>query len=55
MKVKVTAPVQVLFAGTRYTIGDTADVPDRVGADWIRQDWATETKAAAPPRKAKPS
>ncbi|MGB6512642.1 MAG: hypothetical protein WBF57_06585 [Mycobacterium sp.] len=50
MRVKVVAPVQVLFAGTRYTLGDTADVPDNVAQEWIRSGWATETKSA-PARK----
>jgi hypothetical protein len=50
VKVKVTQPVQFVHEGTRYTIGQTADVPDTVGQDWIRQGWATEIKHA-PPRK----
>ena len=51
MKVKVTQPVQVVWDGTRYTKGDTPDVPDDVGRQWIRQGWATETKAAAPRKR----
>jgi hypothetical protein len=49
MKVKVSAPVQVVHAGKKYTKGDTADVPDQVAKEWIQQGWATESKAA--PRK----
>ncbi len=46
----MVAPVQVVHNGTRYTLGDVADVPDNVGRGWVRQGWAVETKAA-PPRK----
>jgi hypothetical protein len=53
MRVKVTAPVQLIHAGAKYTIGDTADVPDHIAQDWIHQGWATESKPA-PPRKRKP-
>ena len=52
MKVKVVQPVQVVHDGTRYTIGDVADVPDGVGAQWLAQGWVSEAKPA--PRKAKP-
>ena len=51
MKVKVSAPVQVIHAGKKYTIGDTADVPDRVGTEWIRQGWAAASKPAAPRKR----
>jgi hypothetical protein len=52
MKVKVTSNVQLVHAGTHYTIGDTADVHDDVGQEWVRQGWATEAKPSkAAPRK----
>jgi hypothetical protein len=50
MRVKVSAPVQVVHRGEKYTINDIADVPDHVAHEWIRQGWATEPKPA-PPRK----
>jgi hypothetical protein len=51
MKVKVTQPVQVVHDGTRYTLGDSADVPDDVGQEWIQSGWVTEAKPAAPRKK----
>jgi hypothetical protein len=59
MKVKVIAPVQVVHAGKRHTHSDTAEVPNHIAAEWIRQGWAQEVKAGATlakaaPRKAKP-
>ena len=51
MKVKVTQPVQLVYAGEHHTIGDVVEVPDRVGADWIRQGWAVQTKPAAPRKR----
>jgi hypothetical protein len=51
VKVKISAPVQVVHEGARYTIGQTADVPDQVAQDWIRQGWVTEAKAAAPRKR----
>lgn len=52
MKVKVVQPVQVVHAAKKYTIGQTADVPDVVGQEWVRQGWAKEVKPTkAAPRK----
>jgi hypothetical protein len=55
MKVKVTQPVQLVYAGEHHTLGDVVDVPDRIGADWVRQHWAeaVEDKPSetAAPRK----
>jgi hypothetical protein len=51
VKVKVSAPVQVVHDGKRHTLGDVAEVPDDVGAEWVRQGWAAEAKPAATPRK----
>ena len=51
MKVKVVQPVQVIHAGKRHTLGDTVDVDDTTGQEWLRQGWAAETK---PPAKAAP-
>jgi len=51
MKVKVTAPVQVVWADTRCTKGDTADVPDDVAESWLRQGWVSEVKHATPRKK----
>jgi hypothetical protein len=50
VKVKVSAPVQVVHANRRHTLGDTADVPDHLGTEWIRQGWVAASKPA-PPRK----
>jgi hypothetical protein len=50
MKIHVAQPFRVVHDGKAYGPGDTADVPERVGRDWIRQGWAVEVKAA-PPRK----
>jgi hypothetical protein len=51
MKVKVTAPVQVVWADTRHTKGDAADVPDDAAESWLRQDWVSEVKHATPGKK----
>ena len=53
MKLRVTAPVQLVFAGTHYLQGDTTpDLPDRIAADWVRQGWAEAVEAK--PSKAAP-
>ncbi|MGO9352485.1 MAG: hypothetical protein ACLP3C_17325 [Mycobacterium sp.] len=53
MKIKVAQPYRLIHAGTVYTEGDTADVDDHIGQEWVRQGWATEAKPtkAAPLRK----
>jgi hypothetical protein len=53
VKVEITAPVQCVHAGKKFTQGDTTpDLPDHVGYAWIRQGWATESKPTkAAPRK----
>ena len=61
MKIKVAEPFRLVHAGAVYNPGDTADIDDTTGHEWITQGWATETKPAskaappkATPRKAKP-
>lgn len=46
MKVQVAAPYQVSHAGVVYGPGDTAEVPDDVGLDWLRSEWVVEVKVA---------
>jgi hypothetical protein len=59
VKVKVSAPVQIVHAGTTYTQGDVIDSPDgdanNVAQEWIAAGWATEVKGgSAVPSKAAP-
>jgi len=51
MKSQVAQPFRVCHDGKAYHPGDTADVPDHVGHEWIRQGWAAEAKAVAPRKK----
>ena len=53
MKVTVNAPFRVADAGTIYSPGDTADVPDHVAAEWVAAGWVTTSPDAAPPRRGK--
>ena len=47
----MTANVQLVHAGKRYTVGDVVEVDDTTGQEWLRQGWAAEAKPAAAPRK----
>jgi hypothetical protein len=51
MKVKVVKDVALLHGGQPFTEGDVVELPDRVGADWVRLGWASEAKPAAPRKR----
>jgi hypothetical protein len=52
VKVKVLQPFQVSHEGVIHRPGDTAEVPDHIGAHWLRSGWVEQAgrpraKAAA--------
>jgi len=51
MKVKVVDGFRVAHEGVPYSPGDTADVPNPVGQEWVRASWATEIQPSKTPRK----
>jgi hypothetical protein len=48
MRVNAAAPFQVSHDGIIYRPGDTAEVPDDVGQQWICSGWAVQSDAAQP-------
>lgn len=52
MKITVTEPFRLVHAGAVYNPGDVADVDDDTAQEWLKQNWATESKAAAPRKRA---
>lgn len=45
-KVEVRNNTQAVHDGTVYDAGETAELPDDVAAQWVREGWASEVKAA---------
>ena len=45
--IKVTQPHQVVYGGTVYGPGETAEVPTELAADWIAAGWATTVRPPA--------
>jgi hypothetical protein len=43
-KIRVAQGVQVVHDGQVHADGESADVPDDVGAHWVSEGWATEVK-----------
>lgn len=41
-RVAVNAPFQVAFEGVVYRFGESAEVPEDVAAEWIRNGWVTD-------------
>ena len=51
-RIKVSDPYQVVFGGTVFGPGDTADVPAELAAEWITAGWVTAQAARPPAKKA---
>ena len=54
-RIKVSDPYQVVFGGTVFGPGDTADVPAELAAEWITAGWVTAQAARPPAKKATPT
>jgi len=57
MKIKVAEGIQVVHDGEVFADGESADVPEAVAGQWVREGWAVEvtpgpTRSAAGESKA---
>jgi hypothetical protein len=53
VKVKVLQPFQVSHEGVIHRPGETAEVPDELGAHWLRSGWVEQVGASSSSRRSK--
>jgi hypothetical protein len=46
MKIKVAQGIQVVHDGEVFADGDSADVPEAVAGQWVREGWAVGVTSA---------